>query len=52
MDTDAFNLQDIKCETEDSFSCFDIFYSLILAADFVIYLSFVILNGIYFFKKR
>ena len=39
MDTDAFDVQEGTV-----FLRFDIFYSLILAADIVIYLSFVIIN--------
>ena len=41
MDTDAFDLQEIKCGTLS----FDIFYSLILEAGIVLYLFFVIING-------
>ena len=44
MDTDVFNLQEIKKSGTVSL-CFDIIYSLILAADIVVYLSFVIING-------
>ena len=43
MDTDAFDLQEIK-KSGTVFLCFDIVYSLMLAADNVIYLSLVIIN--------
>ena len=45
MDINAFDLQEIKSWTV--FLCFDIFfiYSLILAADIVIYLFVIIING-------
>ena len=41
MDTDTFVFQ---IKSGSVFSSFDIFYSLIKAADIVIYLSFVIIN--------
>ena len=43
METDTFDLQDIKSGTV--FLSIDMFYSLILAADIVIYLSFISMNG-------
>ena len=43
MDTDAFDFQEIKKNGAVLLS-FDTFYSLIVAADIVIYLSFVIIN--------
>ena len=39
----AFDLQFLKIEGA-VLLCFDMFYSLIVAADIVIYLSFVIIN--------
>ena len=42
MDKDTFDLQDIKSGAVSL--CFDILYSLILAADIVIYLSFVVIK--------
>ena len=42
MDVDAFDIQEIKRVRQSL--CFDIFYSLILAADIAIYLSFAIIN--------
>ena len=41
MDTDAFDLPEIK-RAGESFLCFDIFHSLILATDIDIYLSVII----------
>ena len=43
MDTDAFDFQEIKSGAV--FLLFDNFYSLILAADIVINLSFIKING-------
>ena len=43
MDTNSLDLQGIK-KIGAVFLCFDTFYSLILAAGIVIYLSFVIIN--------
>ena len=40
MEPDAFDIQEIKRVRAVSL-CFDIYYSLILAIDIVIYLSFV-----------
>ena len=45
MDSDAFDLQEIKKRVGQSFSYFDIFYSLILADSIVIHLLFVIIYG-------
>ena len=41
MDTDVLDLQDLKGVGQSLYR----FYSLVLAADIVIYLSFVIING-------
>ena len=48
MDMDVFDHQEIKSGTV--FLCFDthVFYSLILAADIVFYLSFVSINDNFF----
>ena len=45
MDADAFDLQEIKKRVGQFFLCFDNCCSLILAADNVIKVSSVIING-------